>query len=159
MLCSIFSSHLHYLLRIQIASVYIVRDDVIKPRSFAPAESHSQHLNAAAFLLVHLRLSRHPVIKKDNKRKHWTHCERYVCGQFLFLRFISSLINILFCYFQRITCTVNNVEQKRLLMDLDVSMRSGSCPYTVTFYGALFREVCRSTIRIGVWGRLMWGTV
>lgn len=26
-------------------------------------------------------------------------------------------------------------------MDLDVSMRSGSCPYTVQFYGALFREV------------------
>jgi hypothetical protein len=33
------------------------------------------------------------------------------------------------------------MEQKRLLMDLDISMRSGSCPYTVTFYGALFREV------------------
>ena len=43
--------------------------------------------------------------------------------------------------FQRITVTVNSLEQKRLLMDLDVSMRSGSCPYTVTFYGALFREV------------------
>ena len=25
-------------------------------------------------------------------------------------------------------------------MDLDVSMRSGSCNYTVQFYGALFRE-------------------
>ena len=37
--------------------------------------------------------------------------------------------------------TVNSLEQRRLLMDLDVSMRSGSCPYTVTFYGALFREV------------------
>lgn len=37
--------------------------------------------------------------------------------------------------------TVNSQEQKRLLMDLDVNMRSGSCPYTVTFYGALFREV------------------
>ena len=43
--------------------------------------------------------------------------------------------------FQRITATVNTLEQKRLLMDLDISMRSGSCPYTVTFYGALFREV------------------
>lgn len=41
---------------------------------------------------------------------------------------------------KRITVTVNSLEQKRLLMDLDVSMRSGSCPYTVTFYGALFRE-------------------
>lgn len=44
--------------------------------------------------------------------------------------------------FQRITCSVNSLEQKRLLMDLDVSMRTGSCPYTVRFYGALFREVC-----------------
>ncbi|KAI0231802.1 Dual specificity mitogen-activated protein kinase kinase 6 [Lamellibrachia satsuma] len=41
---------------------------------------------------------------------------------------------------KRITCTVNSLEQKRLLMDLDVSMRTGSCPYTVSFYGALFRE-------------------
>ena len=43
--------------------------------------------------------------------------------------------------FQRITCTVNSQEQKRLLMDLDVNMRTGSCPYAVKFYGALFREV------------------
>lgn len=41
---------------------------------------------------------------------------------------------------KRIPVTVNSLEQKRILMDLDVSMRSGSCPYTVTFYGALFRE-------------------
>lgn len=30
--------------------------------------------------------------------------------------------------------------QKRLLMDLDISMRSSACLYTVHFYGALFRE-------------------
>ena len=42
---------------------------------------------------------------------------------------------------KRITCTVNSREQQRLLMDLDVSMRSSSCPYTVQFFGALFREV------------------
>ncbi|XP_041362480.1 dual specificity mitogen-activated protein kinase kinase 6-like isoform X2 [Gigantopelta aegis] len=41
---------------------------------------------------------------------------------------------------KRIMATVNNIEEKRLLMDLDVNMRSGSCPYTVHFYGALFRE-------------------
>ncbi|XP_013395500.1 dual specificity mitogen-activated protein kinase kinase 6 [Lingula anatina] len=41
---------------------------------------------------------------------------------------------------KRIPCTLNSQEQKRLLMDLDVAMRSGSCPYTVHFYGALFRE-------------------
>ncbi|GBN52078.1 Dual specificity mitogen-activated protein kinase kinase 6 [Araneus ventricosus] len=41
---------------------------------------------------------------------------------------------------KRITATVNNEEQKRLLMDLDISMRSSDCLYTVQFYGALFRE-------------------
>ena len=42
---------------------------------------------------------------------------------------------------KRITCTVNSREQERLLMDLDISMRSSLCPYTVQFYGALFMEV------------------
>lgn len=41
---------------------------------------------------------------------------------------------------KRITCTLNSKEQKRLLMDLEVNMRTGNCPYTVRFYGALFRE-------------------
>uniref|UniRef100_A0A3B5QAS1 mitogen-activated protein kinase kinase n=1 Tax=Xiphophorus maculatus TaxID=8083 RepID=A0A3B5QAS1_XIPMA len=39
-----------------------------------------------------------------------------------------------------IRATVNTLEQKRLLMDLDISMRTVDCFYTVTFYGALFRE-------------------
>lgn len=41
---------------------------------------------------------------------------------------------------KRITLTVNTEEQKRLLMDLDISMRSSDCQYTVQFYGALFLE-------------------
>ncbi|GCC24102.1 dual specificity mitogen-activated protein kinase kinase 6 isoform X2 [Chiloscyllium punctatum] len=41
---------------------------------------------------------------------------------------------------KRIRATVNSQEQKRLLMDLDISMRTVDCPFTVTFYGALFRE-------------------
>lgn len=41
---------------------------------------------------------------------------------------------------KRITSTVDSREQQYLLMDLDVSMRSGACPYTVHFYGALFRD-------------------
>lgn len=41
---------------------------------------------------------------------------------------------------KRIAATVNTQEQKRLLMDLDISMRSSDCTYTVQFYGALFRE-------------------
>ena len=41
---------------------------------------------------------------------------------------------------KRITATVNSVEQRRLLMDLDISMRSSDCIYTVHFYGAMFRE-------------------
>lgn len=35
---------------------------------------------------------------------------------------------------------MNTQEQKRLLMDLDISMRSSACPHTVQFYGALFME-------------------
>eukprot|EP00064_Thunnus_orientalis_P018065 superscaffoldBa00004035_g18154 len=41
---------------------------------------------------------------------------------------------------KRIRATVNSLEQKRLLMDLDISMRTVDCFFTVTFYGALFRE-------------------
>jgi len=41
---------------------------------------------------------------------------------------------------KRITATVNSTETKRLLMDLDISMRTSDCPYTVHFYGAMFRE-------------------
>lgn len=41
---------------------------------------------------------------------------------------------------KRIAATVNTQEQKRLIMDLDISMRCSDCPYTVQFYGALFRE-------------------
>lgn len=41
---------------------------------------------------------------------------------------------------KRIRATVNTLEQKRLLMDLDICMRTVDCFYTVTFYGALFRE-------------------
>ncbi|KAK0135694.1 Dual specificity mitogen-activated protein kinase kinase 6 [Merluccius polli] len=41
---------------------------------------------------------------------------------------------------KRIRATVNTQEHKRLLMDLDISMRTVDCYYTVTFYGALFRE-------------------
>lgn len=48
---------------------------------------------------------------------------------------------------QRIRATVNSQEQKRLLMDLDISMRTVDCPFTVTFYGALFREVGSSTFK------------
>ncbi|TKC53110.1 hypothetical protein EI555_006608 [Monodon monoceros] len=45
---------------------------------------------------------------------------------------------------KRIRATVNSQEQKRLLMDLDVNMRTVDCFYTVTFYGALFREIVRA---------------
>lgn len=45
-----------------------------------------------------------------------------------------------FFIFQRITSTENSIETKRLLMDLDISLRTADCPYTVHFYGAMFRE-------------------
>jgi len=41
---------------------------------------------------------------------------------------------------KRIRSTVNSTEQQRLLMDLDVSMRLSNYPYTIHFYGALFKE-------------------
>ncbi|CAH2980467.1 unnamed protein product [Chilo suppressalis] len=41
---------------------------------------------------------------------------------------------------KRIAFNNQSQELKRLLMDLDVSMRASACPYTVHFYGAMFRE-------------------
>ncbi|KAH8415327.1 hypothetical protein KR222_003606, partial [Zaprionus bogoriensis] len=41
---------------------------------------------------------------------------------------------------KRIPMTVNFREQQRLIMDLDISMRSSDCLYTVHFYGAMYRE-------------------
>lgn len=43
---------------------------------------------------------------------------------------------------KRIRSTVDEKEQKQLLMDLEVVMKSNECPYIVQFYGALFKEVC-----------------
>jgi len=41
---------------------------------------------------------------------------------------------------KRIRSTVEERDQKQLLMDLDVVMKSNDCPYIVQFYGALFKE-------------------
>jgi serine/threonine protein kinase len=41
---------------------------------------------------------------------------------------------------KRIRATPDQAENKRLLMDYNVAMRSVDCPYTIMFYGALFRE-------------------
>jgi len=41
---------------------------------------------------------------------------------------------------KRILHTVDQLETRRILMDLDTGMRSSDCPYTVHFYGAMFRE-------------------
>lgn len=45
---------------------------------------------------------------------------------------------------KRIRSTVDEKEQKQLLMDLEVVMKSNECPYIVQFYGALFKEVVMS---------------
>ena len=50
-----------------------------------------------------------------------------------------GMIN-LYLIFYRIPVSVNNQKLKRLLTDLDGSMKTTDNPYTVTFYGALFRE-------------------
>ena len=44
--------------------------------------------------------------------------------------------------------SLDSVEQKRALMDLDVSMRASACPHTVEFYGALFREASLSRFKL-----------
>jgi mitogen-activated protein kinase kinase 3 len=41
---------------------------------------------------------------------------------------------------KRIRYTMNTVEQQRTAMDMDIAMRSLDCPYTVHFYGAMFRD-------------------
>lgn len=41
---------------------------------------------------------------------------------------------------KRIRSTVDEKEQKQLLMDLEVVMKSNECNYIVQFYGALFKE-------------------
>lgn len=64
----------------------------------------------------------------------------------------SSLI-----LFQRIRSTVDEKEQKQLLMDLDVVMRSSDCPYIVQFYGALFREVGMNYLRLELANEYLMG--
>jgi len=41
---------------------------------------------------------------------------------------------------KRITHTFDSLETKRSLMDMDIAMRSADCPYTVHFFGAMFRD-------------------
>eukprot|EP00091_Calanus_sinicus_P011795 TRINITY_DN2660_c0_g1_i1.p2 TRINITY_DN2660_c0_g1~~TRINITY_DN2660_c0_g1_i1.p2 ORF type:complete len:101 (+),score=19.17 TRINITY_DN2660_c0_g1_i1:122-424(+) len=41
---------------------------------------------------------------------------------------------------KRIRSTVEEKEQKQLLMDLEVVMNSSDCQYIVQFYGAIFKE-------------------
>lgn len=52
---------------------------------------------------------------------------------------------------KRIRDTVNNQETRRVLMDLNVSMRLSNYPYTIHFYGALYKEgdvwICMELMR------------
>ncbi|KRY22459.1 Dual specificity mitogen-activated protein kinase kinase 6 [Trichinella patagoniensis] len=52
---------------------------------------------------------------------------------------LHSASNTVFAV-KRIHLTVNDEEQKRMLIELNTSMKSGSCPHMVQFYGAMFRE-------------------
>lgn len=63
--------------------------------------------------------------------------QKWLFSSLSFCVFVMSFVRL----FQRIRSTVDEKEQKQLLMDLDVVMRSSDCPYIVQFYGALFREV------------------
>jgi len=51
---------------------------------------------------------------------------------------------------QRIRATPDPAENKRILMDYSVPKRSLACPYTITFYGALFREVNISILEVKI---------
>lgn len=57
---------------------------------------------------------------------------------------------------KRIHSTVDEKEQKQLLMDLEVVMNSSECPYIVKFYGALFTEgdawICMELMEISLDG-------
>lgn len=61
---------------------------------------------------------------------------------------VFETLNPIFCRsnrvmaVKRIRSTVDEKEQKQLLMDLEVVMKSNECVYIVQFYGALFKEVC-----------------
>ena len=50
---------------------------------------------------------------------------------------------------KRIRSTVDEKEQKQLLMDLEVVMKSSDCPFIVTFYGAIFQEGKITTFVLG----------
>lgn len=79
----------------------------------------------------------------------WDGCvwQFYVVLWTVFVAVLSSRVEFCFVFLQRIRSTVEEREQKQLLMDLDVVMRSNSCSYIVQFYGALFKEVSDGTTR------------
>lgn len=70
--------------------------------------------------------------------------DRNLCCYVLIL-FVSSIMDVLSpqIIVKRIRSTVDEREQKQLLMDLEVIMKSNDCNYIVQFYGALFKEVIR----------------
>ena len=54
---------------------------------------------------------------------------------------IMHVSKFLLLLLQRIRSTVDEKEQKQLLMDLEVVMKSNDCIYIVQFFGAIFKEV------------------
>lgn len=74
----------------------------------------------------------------------------------IFLYLLLHVLNNIFFQFivKRIRSTVDEREQKQLLMDLEVIMKSNDCNYIVQFYGALFKEVIYSTLLIFIELRL-----
>ena len=64
---------------------------------------------------------------------------------YIIISIMKNINQIIYVILQRIRSTVEEKEQKQLLMDLDVVMRSNDCPCIVRFYGALFKEVTMCT--------------
>ncbi len=83
-------------------------------------------------------------LRGRSKTENWD--SPLICHPLCVMNLTSDFLPAL----QRIRSTVDEKEQKQLLMDLDVVMRSSDCPYIVQFYGALFREVTQTHALLGV---------
>lgn len=68
---------------------------------------------------------------------YFTNLSSFLCYVFIILYNRTNRVMAV----KRIRSTVDEKEQKQLLMDLEVVMKSNECLYIVQFYGALFKEV------------------
>ena len=64
------------------------------------------------------------------------------CGDLVSVSNYIVLVGmVLYCFLQRIRATADGSERKYLMRDLNIIEKSKGCPYIVTFYGVLLKEV------------------